>query len=353
MPVHQRTCGHGQCGMIWGMAESFQHDRTPPLLSLVIPAYDEVESAAEIVEFYRDIRESHRDVAFELIVVDDGSTDGTAAAIAAELDENDVARVVRLSRNFGSHAAISAGFAHARGDAALTLSADRQEPLEAIGEFISTWRDGADIVWGLRAVRQKKSGMYDSFATGFSKVFQARSDVPTYPREGPSQILVSRAVLDVLTAMPELNRNVLAMAAWTGFEQRRIFFEQLPRPHGQSKWTGRKKRKLVIDSFVEFSHAPLQWLAGLGIAFGLIGVAFLVASFVTAFTSDGIAAVLAIVGVVFGVGGVNLGALSVVGEYVWRAGDDSRRRPVFITRSVEERGTVGDRVSQPGAPVAS
>lgn len=322
-----------------------------PVLSLVIPAYDEVESAGEIVEFYRDIRAAHPDLGLELVLVDDGSTDGTAAAIAGLLLDDDVAQVVRLSRNFGSHAAISAGFAHARGDAALTLSADRQEPLEAIAQFVAEWQDGADIVWGLRAVRQKKAGMYDSFASGFSKVFQSRSDVPTYPREGPSQILVTRAVLDVLNGMPELNRNVLAMAAWTGFEQRRIFFEQLPRPHGQSKWTGRKKRKLVVDSFVEFSHAPLQWLAGLGVVCGLFGVALLVAALVLAFTTDGLAGIFVICGVVFGVGGVNLGALSVVGEYVWRAGDDSRRRPVFVVRSVDAVGDLQQRGASGAAPI--
>ena len=313
-----------------------------PLLTLVVPAYDEVDGVDEFVGFYREIRAAYDAVDVELVVVDDGSVDGTADAVTAAVRADDDITVVRLSRNFGSHAAISAGFAHARGDAALTLSADRQEPLGAVGDFIEQWQDGADIVWGLREVRAKKSGMYDSFAEGFSKLYQSRSDVPTYPREGPSQILVTRPVLDTLNAMPELNRNVLAMAAWTGFDQRKIFFEQLPRPHGTSKWTGRKKRKLVIDSFVEFSHAPLQWLAGLGIAFGLFGVALLIAGLVLAIVTDGHAAVPTICGVVFGVGGVNLGALSVVGEYVWRAGDDARRRPLFIARSVTRHGADPD-----------
>ena len=310
------------------------------MLSLIVPAYDEAESVGEIVDFYRSICEAHPGMEFELVVVDDGSTDGTAAAMVASLRDDDRGQVIQLSRNFGAHAAISAGFAHAKGDAALTLSADRQEPLEAIGQFIDAWNDGAEIVWGLRSVRVAKKGMYDAFATGFSRVYQANSDVPTYPKEGPSQIMVTRAVMDVLGAMPELNRNVLAMAAWTGFDQRRIFFEQLPRPHGVSKWTSKKKMKLVVDSFVEFSHAPLQWLAIIGVVFGLIGLALLLTALVLVFTPAAAGAGTALIsGLVLAVGGVNLGAISVLGEYVWRAGDDARRRPVFIVKSVDSIGS--------------
>ncbi|KQZ08736.1 family 2 glycosyl transferase [Agromyces sp. Root1464] len=304
-------------------------------LSLVVPAYNEHEAAQEIVDFYRQIRATHPDHEFELIVVDDGSSDGTADAIAAVFDSDDDARVVSLSRNFGSHAAITAGFAHATGDAALTLSADRQEPIESIASFIAEWTAGADIVWGLRSVRATKRGMSESFATGFSKVYQRYSDVPSYPSEGPSQILVARSVLDVLNEMPELNRNVLAMAAWTGFDQRRVYFEQLPRPHGASKWTSKKKMKLVVDSFVEFSHAPLQWLAFAGVTLGALGVLALLGSLVLVFTpASGGAGWLMVAGLVLAVGGFNALATGVLGEYVWRAGDDARHRPAFIVKSV-------------------
>jgi glycosyltransferase involved in cell wall biosynthesis len=307
-----------------------------PLLSLVIPAYNEVDSAAEIAEFYRDIRAAHPDMNFELIVVDDGSTDGTREALVETLAGIGSARVVSLSRNFGSHAGISAGFAHATGDAALTLSADRQEPLEAISEFIAAWRDGADIVWGLRAVRATKKGVGESFAKGFSRLYGTHSDVPNYPQEGPSQILASRAALDALNAMPELNRNVLAMAAWVGFEQRKIYFEQLPRPHGVSKWTTKRKMKLVVDSFVEFSHAPVQWIAWGGLLIGGIGAVLLLLALVLVFFQGFGAAIALISGLVLAVGGMILVAIGVLGEYVWRAGDDARRRPVYIVKSVSE-----------------
>ncbi|WP_246852738.1 glycosyltransferase family 2 protein [Naasia sp. SYSU D00948] len=305
------------------------------MLSLVVPAYNERENAAEIVEFVRAIRERHPAYDFELVVVDDGSEDGTHEALAQVLQPADHATIVRLSRNFGSHAAITAGFAHAKGDAALTLSADRQEPMEAVDDFIRTWEDGADIVWGLRITRTAKPGPSEWMARGFSKIYQSNSDVPTYPREGPSQILVSRGVIDALNSMPELNRNILAMAAWTGFRQERIFFHQLPRPHGTSKWTTKKKVKLVLDSFVEFSAAPIQWLAILGMVLGATGLVALltgVGLLVGGLALAGAATLVS--GVVLLVGGLILFGLGLVGEYVWRAGDDARRRPLYLVRSV-------------------
>jgi glycosyltransferase involved in cell wall biosynthesis len=318
---------------------------TKPLLSLVIPAYNEVDSAAEIADFFRSILLAHPQVDFEVLIVDDGSTDGTAEAFATALAPIGLARVVSLSRNFGSHAAISAGFAHARGDAALTLSADRQEPLEAIGQFIDSWQDGADIVWGLRSVRAVKSGAGDAFARGFSRIYGANSDVASYPSEGPSQILVARAVLDTLNAMPELNRNVLAMAAWVGFDQRRIYFEQLPRPHGTSKWTTKRKMKLVVDSFVEFSHAPVQWVAWGGLLVGAMGAVALLGALALVFIDGFRAAVALLGGLILATGGMVLVGIGVLGEYVWRAGDDARRRPVYIVDSISEvappqRGTI-------------
>ncbi|WP_460522308.1 glycosyltransferase family 2 protein [Humibacter antri] len=305
-----------------------------------MPAYEEADFASEIADFYHEVCEALPELAIELVVIDDGSQDGTASALSNAFDARDAVKIVRFSRNFGSHAAISAGFAYASGDAAITLSADRQEPLSAVAEMVAEWRAGADIVWGLRSIRATSKGLSDSFATNFSKIYQATSDVPSLPKEGPSIVLVSRAALDVFNKMPELNRNVMAMLAWVGFDQRSVYFEQIPRPHGVSKWTLRRKLKLVVDSFVEFSHAPLQWLTAVGIVFGLLGLLALLTALVLLFTpANGGAGVALIAGLVLAVGGVNLGAISVLGEYVWRAGDDSRRRPVYIVRSVEDRTT--------------
>jgi dolichol-phosphate mannosyltransferase len=306
-------------------------------VSLVFPAFNELENTEEMVAFFGEIIEAHPKYDFEMVVVDDGSTDGTAERVLELAKPGDRIKVVRLSRRFGSHAALSAGLAHAVGDAAITLSADRQEPLAAIGAFLAEWEAGADLVWGLRSVRVQQQRVQGGLAQSFSRVFQRNSEVPTYPAEGPSQMLVSRAVIDTLTAMPEANRNLLAMAAWTGFEQRSIRYEQLPRPYGISKWTFRMKLKLVLDSFVEFSRAPLDWIIPVAGSLLAIGLALLLTGLVLGLMGmGGAGGVAAICGAVAVVGALNLGAIGLVAEYVWRAGDDARRRPTYVVRSVTE-----------------
>src|ERR1043165_4430585 len=167
-----------------------------PLVTLIAPALNEADNVVGLVGFYREIRKEMPDLDFELILVDDGSTDGTAEVFMSALGEGDVARVARLSRNFGSHAAVTAGLAMSRGDCALTISTDLQEPLEAIVRFVNEWRAGNDIVWGVRETRAVPKGLANLLSRKFSSVFNRMSDIPTYPKEGPSQVLVSRAVMD-------------------------------------------------------------------------------------------------------------------------------------------------------------
>lgn len=306
------------------------------LVTILAPAYDEADNVIGLVGFYREIRRAHPDLDFELVVVDDGSTDGTADLLLATLRPGDVARVARLSRNFGSHAAVSAGLALARGDCLITVSTDLQEPLTVIGDFLAEWRAGADVVWGVRRTRAVRAGA----SRLFSRAFHRWSEIPTYPKEGPSQVLLSRPVIDIVRRMPERNRNVLGIVAWVGFTQRTVEFDQLPRPAGASKWTSSRKIRLMLDSFVEFCPAPFLMttvgglgLAGSGLLAALVQLAFGVPS--------GWGLVLA--GVFF-LGGLQLAAIGGFGEYLWRAGDDARRRPVYILRGVQDVGVPADRL---------
>jgi dolichol-phosphate mannosyltransferase len=309
------------------------------LVTLIAPAFNEAENAAGLVGFFREIRAAHPDLDFELVVVDDGSTDGTAQVLLDALGEDDVARVATLSRNFGSHAAITAGLALSRGDCALTLSTDLQEPLEAITRFLTEWRAGNDIVWGVRETRAVPKGLGNALSRWFSSVFQRMSSIPNYPQEGPSQILVSRRVIDQVNQMPEANRNVFGIFAWVGFTQTTIRFEQLPRPAGKSKWTNKKKIRLVVDSFVEFSAAPFLIAFLMGLAILGLGLAGLLTTLIVALvTLSAPVGWLVVLSSVFLLGGLNLSALGGFGEYLWRAGDDARRRPVYILRGVQDVG---------------
>lgn len=328
---------------------------TRKLVTLIAPAFNEADNAAGLVAFVREIRAAHPDLDFELVVVDDGSTDGTVGVVLDALADGDVARVASLSRNFGSHAAITAGLALARGDCALTLSTDLQEPLEAIGRFLDAWRAGNDIVWGVRESRAVPKGLGNLLSRQFSNVFQRMSSIPTYPKDGPSQILVSRKVIDTVNEMPENNRNVFGIFAWVGFSQTTITFEQLPRPAGKSKWTSKKKIRLVVDSFVEFSAAPFLITFLLGIVICMLGfVGGLATLLVALITLSAPVGWLLILSSVFLLGGLNLAALGGFGEYLWRAGDDARRRPVYILRNVQDVGaptaaSTKDRMVEPAS----
>jgi glycosyltransferase involved in cell wall biosynthesis len=312
------------------------------LVTILAPAFNEADNAVGLVEFFREIRAYRPDLDFELVLVDDGSVDNTAEIVKGALKDGDVARVATLSRNFGSHAAITAGLALSRGDCAITVSTDLQEPVEAIGRFIDAWQAGNDVVWGLRKTRAVPKGIGNWMSRKFSVVFTKMADGPTFPEEGPSQVLVSRAVIDVVNEMPERNRNVMGMVAWTGFTQTSIYFEQLPRPAGQSKWTNKKKIRLVIDSFVEFSAAPflITFLMGLGIgAVGLLGA--LTTLLVALITLSAPSGWLLVLSAVFFFAGLQLSVFGGLGEYTWRAGDDARRRPVFVLRAVHDQGVPG------------
>lgn len=308
-----------------------------PLVSLVVPAFNEAENVAGLVELVATIGATHPDHRFELVLVDDGSTDGTPGQLVAALDGTGItARVVTLSRNFGSHAAITAGFRASRGDCAMTLSADLQEPLEVIGRFLRTWEEGHDVVWGTRITRSVPKGVGNAMSRAFSRWFHRWSTIPTYPAEGPSIVLVSRAVLDVVNAMPEANRNIFGLVAWAGFDQATVGFEQLARPAGKSKWTNAKKIKLVVDSFVEFSQAPARVAGYLGAVMCAVAVVVALVGVLVAALPVGGGGFWFIGALVLMTGGLNLGFLSVMGEYVWRAGDDARRRPIYVVRSVAD-----------------
>jgi dolichol-phosphate mannosyltransferase len=308
-----------------------------PLVSLVVPAFNEAENVLGLVELVRQITAAHPDHRFELVLVDDGSSDGTPGLLVAALTGSGVtARVVTLSRNFGSHAAITAGFRAARGDCALTLSADLQEPLEVIGRFLATWEAGHDVVWGVRTTRSVPKGVGNAMSRAFSRWFHRWSTIPTYPAEGPSIVLVSRAILDVVNGMPEANRNIFGLVAWAGFDQATVGYEQLARPAGKSKWTNAKKIKLVVDSFVEFSQAPARVAGYLGAVMCVLASLLALVGILTAVFTDGVAGFWFLGAGVLLTGGLNLGFLSVMGEYVWRAGDDARQRPIYVVRSVAD-----------------
>ena len=314
-------------------------DARPTLVSLVVPALNEAPNVPALLERLEEFTTSYIDFDFELVLVDDGSTDGTARRLLDDAKADQQITVVRLSRNFGSHYAISAGFRQCSGDVAVVLGADMQEPIDLLGKLLVAWQAGADVVWGVRQTRTGRPRHAEFLSRLFSFLFTRFADLQNYPAEGPSGVLVDRCVLVEVNALEERNRNVLALIAWLGFTQTRVSYDQLPRANGKSRWTRTKMVKLAVDSFLQFSSMPLRACSATGLLVsgaGLLYALVLVAR--AAFgvhTPSGWATLLVVVLVL---GGVQLTVFGVMGEYLWRAVEEVRRRPLYVVRDVKRSG---------------
>lgn len=307
------------------------------LVSIVIPALDEADNVPGLLARVVGFQAANPTVDFELVLVDDGSTDDTARLAREQVPPSLAITIVELARSFGSHHAITAGLRACRGDCAVVMGADGQEPASMVDQFLAAWASGSDVVWGVRRSRTR-SWRSELPSKLFSYLFTRYADLANYPPEGPSGMLIDRAVIDELNKLEESNRNVMALVAWLGFRQTRVSYDQLAREHGRSRWTRRKMIKLAVDSLIQFSSMPLRLctFTGLGVAF--LGLAYatllLVRSFAGVHTPSGWPTILVVVLVL---GGSQLTVIGIMGEYLWRAVEEVRRRPLYVVRRTETR----------------
>jgi dolichol-phosphate mannosyltransferase len=267
--------------------------------------------------------------------------------------------VITLARSFGSHYAISAGLARCAGDCAVVFGADLQEPPSLLADFLAHWEQGSHVVWGVRRSRMKRSPLQEVASRSFSSVFSRYANLSNYPPEGPSGVLLDRCVIEEVQRMPEHNRNVLALIAWLGFTQTRVDYDQEARRHGESRWTTRKMVKLAVDSLIQFSSMPLRLCTFTGIVVAIIGVVYalvlVVRSLLGVTTPTGWPTVIVIILLI---GGTQLTVMGITGEYLWRAVEESRGRPLYVILDVRVAGqsrppefTRGGRHSAAAIPV--
>lgn len=320
------------------------HARVPTLLSVVAPVYNE----EELVEsFVKRACAAVADYTFELVLVNDGSADSTPALLDRLAAEDQRVRVIHLSRNFGHQAALTAGLEHARGDVVAMIDADLQDPPELIPRMIEQWEHGSDVVYAVREQRQGETAFKLATASWFYKLFDKLAQVDLEPNSGDFRLLDRRA-LDALLSMTERSRFLRGMTVWVGFTQTAVPYERDARSAGETKYTLRKMLRFSLDAIASFSHLPLQLAtyAGLlsaGIAFVAIPIVLglrLTDSYLPGFGTITILILL--------IGGIQLIALGVIGEYVGRIYDEVKHRPLYIVR--EERNQPADTVG-PVAPV--
>jgi polyisoprenyl-phosphate glycosyltransferase len=305
--------------------------RSLGLLSVCAPVYNE----EELVEvFYQRTTAALEGLNYELIIVNDGCRDRTPEILDRLADSDPRLRVVHLSRNFGHQAALTAGLEHARGDAVAMLDADLQDPPETIPQMVAAWQDGADVVYMVRQEREGETAFKLATAQWFYRVFRKLSQVDLEPNSGDFRLL-DRSALNALLSMGERNRFLRGMTVWVGFRQQRIEYKRDPRYAGETKYPIRKMLRFSLDAIASFSHVPLQIATYLGFLFA--GIAFIAIPVVVAlhFTGGYLPGFGSLTILILMIGGLQLIALGLIGEYVGRIYDEVKRRPLYIVR--EER----------------
>jgi glycosyltransferase involved in cell wall biosynthesis len=305
-----------------------------PTLSLVVAAFNEEGNLPLLYERVTALDWPALGVELELVLVDDHSHDGTAAFLRGLAARDPRVKVLRFSKNFGSHKAFTAGLEQCTGDAAVILAADLQDPPETIPQLLEKWRAGAKVVWAVREERAGESWLTQALARAYYFLMRRFADVQP-PRTGADFLLLDRQVLDVLKRSPEKHTSLLALIQWMGFRQEHITYAKAERHSGRSKWTLRKKLKLSVDSFVSFSYFPIRLVSSCGFIFAFTGFVYatIVAVRALAYGSP-VQGWPALMCVVLITSGVQLIMLGVLGEYLWRTFDETRGRPRYI---VEER----------------
>lgn len=306
--------------------------RKLPLLSMVIPCYNEEEVIGETIKRLRIFCAELVDLDVELIFVDDGSRDRTRGLLKSYAAEDSRIRLIAFARNFGHQIAVTAGIDAACGDAVVLIDADLQDPPEVVHEMIAKWREGYDVVYGTRTERPGESAFKLATARSFYRILNRLSDVPI-PLDTGDFRLMSRNVVDTLRAMPERDRFVRGMVSWVGFKQIALPYKRAERFAGESKYPLRKMIRFATDGILSFSTKPLQMSVALGMlaaSLALIGIFYALG--LRIFTNIWVEGWTALMIAILFLGGVQLICVGILGEYIGRIYNEIKNRPLYVVQ---------------------
>lgn len=301
-------------------------------MSVVVPCYNEEAVIRETHQRLSQVAASLEDIEHELIYVDDGSQDETLAILRRLQSESPKVRVLSLSRNFGHQVAISAGYEHASGDAVVVIDADLQDPPEVIPDMVAHWRNGADIVYGQRDVREGEPALRLLSIRAFYRVINWLSDTPIPPDTGDFR-LIDRGVREALVDMPERDRFLRGMVAWTGFRQEYVRYPRASRFAGTTKYPLKKLMRLAADGILSFSLIPLRLAVWMGFAVASLACIGIIYAVIVRLATDAWVQGWAILftALLF-LGGVQMIFLGVIGEYIGRIYMQSKQRPLYFVK---------------------
>lgn len=304
-------------------------------VSLIIPCYNEEQSLPLLYEAICATAAEHDAYEWEFLFVNDGSKDSTLEIIKNLRADDKRVSFVDLSRNFGKERAMLAGFDYAQGDCAVVMDADLQHPPKVIGEMLAKWEEGYDDIYGKRITRGKESWLRKSLSLTFYKLLGKISNIDLLPNVGDFRLL-DRRCIDALKQLRESERYTKGLYCWIGYKKNFVEFEQGERAAGESKWNFFKLLSLAMEGVVSFSTAPLKiaTFAGFICAMASIiySVYFLIKSLVV---TDPVAGFPTLIITILFIGGLQLICLGIIGEYVGRIFNESKRRPVYFAREHE------------------
>ncbi len=303
-------------------------------ISIIVPVY---YSSDTLMLLYQDMKEKILTQLgdYEIVFVDDGSGDHSWDIMQEIKALDDRVVLVRLSRNFGEHAALLAGLSCCTGDCAVTKQADLQEDSELILELYESWKKGNKVVLAVREERDDKL-LYKWFANLYYVIVR-KLIMPDMPKGGFDCYLLDRKAIDVLLMLDERNSSLSLQVLWMGFQTDKVYFHRKAREVGESRWTMSKKIKLIVDSMMSFSYFPIRFMTVLG---GLVSLfAFLMGIFIISsklIVGEPVLGWTSLMAVLLFSTGLILLMLGVLGEYIWRALDASRNRPPYLIDTIEK-----------------
>ena len=307
-----------------------------PVFSVVVPIFNERESLPELVKQVTQVM-ADAGGSWELVLVDDGSTDGTSDMIMQLAAEEPWVQPVIFARNFGQQAAVKAGLDYSRGEAVIVIDADLQDPPEVILQLIEQWRNGFEVVYAQRIEREGESFIKKFTAKMFYRIINRLTEIDL-PLDTGFFRLLDRKVVDILNRMPEHHRFFRALSVWVGFKQTSVPYHRLSRFAGETKYPLSKMVKLATTAITGFSFFPLQVATYMGFissTVAIIAIPVVIALRLMG-SQEFIGQATTLIAVLF-LGGVQLIFLGIIGEYIGRMYDDVRGRPLYIARETPDR----------------
>jgi polyisoprenyl-phosphate glycosyltransferase len=303
----------------------------PVRFCIVVPAFNE---AAGIQSFHQRLSGvMDRLGRWQVVYVNDGSTDATLAVLRDMRAVDRRIALVNLSRNFGKEIALSAGLDHARGDAVIVIDADLQDPPEVIPDLVAAWEEGFDVVYAQRTGRDGETWLKRTTATVFYRVMEGLGSV-RMPRDTGDFRLMSWRVVEAVRSMRENHRFMKGLFAWVGFPSKAVFYHRAPREAGTTTWNYWKLWNFAIEGITSYTVMPLKIASYLGLAVSLLAALFILQLVIrTVLFGNAVAGYPSLMAVVLFLGGVQLLTLGIIGEYLGRIFNETKRRPLYLVES--------------------